>query len=99
MKIIVLTTAFNCEKWIDKCLQSIQNQTFTNFECYILDDLSKDNTSRAAEKIAEKDNRFIVVNNTKKLYQPGNYDQILRSSKVADDDIAIEVVQRFKRVS
>lgn len=91
MKLIILTTAYNCEKWIQKCLHSIQDQTFTNFECYILNDLSTDGTSQAAEEIAKKDDRFIVVNNTKKLYQPGNYDQILRSDKVSDDDIAIQV--------
>lgn len=91
MKIIVLTTAYNCETWIQKCLRSIQDQTFTNFECYILNDLSTDGTSQSAEEIAKKDDRFIVVNNTKKLYQPGNYDQILRSDKVSDDDIAIQV--------
>ena len=91
MKIIVLTTAYNCEKWIEKCLSSVQDQTFKNFECYILNDLSTDGTQKIAEQFSSNDGRFILVNNTKKYYQPGNYDQILRSNKVNDDDIAIQV--------
>jgi len=91
MKIIVLTTAYNCEKWIKKCLSSIQDQTFKNFECYILNDLSTDGTQKIAEQFSSNDGRFILVNNTKKYYQPGNYDQVLRSNKVNDNDIAIQV--------
>ena len=41
---IILTTTYNCENYIEKCLFSIMSQKFTNFKCYITDDLSTDKT-------------------------------------------------------
>ena len=41
---IILTTTYNCENYIEKCLFSIMSQKFTDFKCYITDDLSTDKT-------------------------------------------------------
>lgn len=90
-KIIVLTTAYNCSPWIGKCISHIRLQSYSNFHCFILDDLSTDNTIELAEKATQNDPRFTIIKNEKKMYQPGNYDQILRSDTISDDDIVIEV--------
>ena len=90
-KVIVLTTAYNCASWIQKCIHTIQVQSHGFFECFILDDLSTDNTVELAEKAIKGDPRFKIIKNEKKMYQPGNYDQILRSDTISDDDIVIEV--------
>ncbi|MAP55892.1 MAG: hypothetical protein CL605_13415 [Altibacter sp.] len=90
-KVIVLTTAFNCEEYLERCLTSIQLQSYKDFVCYITDDMSTDNTCEIAEKFIEKDERFILVKNKTKHYQPGNYDQILRNTEHPDDSIVIEV--------
>ena len=41
---IVLTTTYNCEKYIERCLLSIMSQNFKDFTCYITDDMSTDKT-------------------------------------------------------
>ena len=90
-KVIVLTTAYNCDKWLHRCLRSIQQQSYSSFECHILDDMSTDNTQRTALTFSDNDPRFIYHGNPTKLYQPGNYDAILRSDLIDDDAVVIEV--------
>lgn len=48
---------------MDEALQSVLNQTFTNWECFVVNDGSPDNTEEVSKKWIEKDNRF------KYLYQ------------------------------
>jgi glycosyltransferase involved in cell wall biosynthesis len=90
-KVIVLTTSYNCAEWLERCLTSIQLQSYKDFVCYITDDLSTDNTCEIAQKFTELDERFILVRNTVKHYQPGNYDQILRDPTHPEESIVIEV--------
>lgn len=88
---IVLTTTFNCEKYIDKCLTSIMSQTFKDFKCYITDDMSNDNTKEIIKNKIKNDERFILVENTTKRFQPGNYDYVIRELNIDDDEICVEV--------
>jgi glycosyltransferase involved in cell wall biosynthesis len=88
---IILTTSFNCENFIEKSLSSISQQTFQDFTCYITDDLSTDNTIDKIKKIIDGDNRFQLIQNKTKLFQPGNYDQIIRGKNIPDDEICVEV--------
>ena len=90
-KLIVLTTAYNCEKWVGKCIDSIKNQSYPKFHCYILDDVSTDSTADQALKHIKEDSRFTLIRNEKKYYQVGNYDQVLRSDDVGADDVVIQV--------
>ena len=87
---IILTTVYNCENYIERCLSTIMSQTFKNFKCYITDDLSTDNSVKLIEEFIKNDPRFILVKNKTKLYQPGNYDNILRNfSDIDDKDIVV----------
>jgi len=89
---IILTTLFNCENYIEKCLYSIMGQDFTDFKCYITDDLSTDDSVNIVKKIIEDDKRFVLIENKEKLYQPGNYDQIIRGDYgIDDDEIIVEI--------
>jgi len=90
-RIVVLTTLYNCEEWIGRCIQSIKDQTYDNYKCFILDDMSTDSSAEKAKEAIEGDPRFVIVENTKKYYQTGNYDQIIRSDQVLDEDICVEV--------
>lgn len=90
-RIIVLTTVYNCDKYLERCLTSIKNQNYKSWICYLLNDLSTDNSKLIAEKYCAQDSRFILIDNDRKYYQPGNYDKILRSESILEDDIVIEV--------
>ena len=92
MSLIILTTAYNCENYIEKCISTIMTQKHNDFKCFITDDLSTDETVNKVKKLIQNDSRFILIENIKKMHQPGNYDQIIRGDYgVKDDDICIEV--------
>lgn len=91
-KIIVVTTLYNARNYIKLCIDTIKNQNFSDFHCYITDDLSTDDSVDVALSSIDGDKRFTIIKNTKKFYQPGNYDQVIRHNpEVSDSDIIIEV--------
>ncbi len=87
----ILTTAYNCEAFIEKSLYSIMSQQFKDFKCYIFDDLSTDKTTSKVKEIIKDDDRFVLIENQKKLYQPGNYDLVIRHMNLPDDEVCVEV--------
>ena len=67
------------------------SQKFKDFTCYITDDMSTDNTKEIIKNTIKGDQRFVLVENTVKLYPPGNYNQIINGKNLDDDEICIEV--------
>ena len=61
--ISIIVAAYNAQSYIDECLQSIEVQTYPNFEVIIVDDGSDDGTVQCAGKFAERDQRFRVIRN------------------------------------
>jgi len=60
----VLMSAYNTEKYIDQAIESILNQTFTDFEFIIINDGSTDNTAKKIIKFAEQDKRIKFINHS-----------------------------------
>ncbi|MDR2594723.1 MAG: glycosyltransferase [Fibromonadaceae bacterium] len=56
--ISIVIPAYNAEKYIEECLNSILNQTFQEWECIIVNDGSTDNTPAIIENFVVKDKRF-----------------------------------------
>ena len=59
--ISVIVTIYNREKFLDECLTSIKNQTFTNYEVLMVDDGSTDDSSNIAKAYATIDKRFKYI--------------------------------------
>lgn len=66
-KISIITTAYNAENYIGEAIESILNQTFTDFEYIIIDDASTDNTFNIILKYAKLDNRIFTHKNDENL--------------------------------
>jgi len=54
----IIMPAYNAEKYIANSINSVINQTFTNWELIIVDDGSTDNTSKIINKFVINDNRI-----------------------------------------
>lgn len=63
----IIVTAFNLEKYISECLDSIINQTYKNIEIIVVEDCSSDNTLNIIKEYASKDNRIILIENEKNV--------------------------------
>lgn len=59
--ISVIVPCYNQAQYLDECLQSVLDQTYTNWECIIVNDGSPDNTEEIAKNWVEKDARFIYL--------------------------------------
>jgi glycosyltransferase involved in cell wall biosynthesis len=57
----IIVTCYNLAKYLDEALQSIYNQTYTDWECIIVDDGSSDNTKEVAQNWESKDSRFVYL--------------------------------------
>ncbi len=59
--ITVTVNLYNYGRFINDCIQSILNQTYTNFELIVVDDCSTDNSYEKAKKFKDKDKRVKVI--------------------------------------
>ncbi|MCI6187323.1 MAG: glycosyltransferase [Spirochaetia bacterium] len=60
-RISIIVPIYNVEKYIYRCVDSILSQTFTDFECILIDDGSTDNCSVICDEYAKKDTRIKVI--------------------------------------
>lgn len=59
--ISVIVPVYNAEKYIDRCVKSIINQTFSDFELILVDDGSPDNSGALCDEWSKKDSRIKVI--------------------------------------
>ena len=60
-KISVIVPIYNVEEYLNRCVDSILNQTFTDFECILVDDGSPDRCPQICDEYAKKDERVKVI--------------------------------------
>lgn len=59
--ISVIVPVYNLENYVERCLKSIQSQTYRNIEIIVVDDGSIDGSWNVIKRIAKEDNRIIPV--------------------------------------
>jgi len=64
-KVSIISPVYNREEFILRFLRSVQNQKFNDIEIILIDDFSKDNSSKLIEKYKKKDERIILIKNKK----------------------------------
>ena len=57
----IITPSYNCAKYIGETIESIQAQTFTNWELLITDDCSSDDSREVIQSYANKDQRIKLL--------------------------------------
>ncbi len=59
-QVSVIMPAYNVDRYVRRAVQSLQNQTFSDFELLVVDDGSKDRTGDVLDAMAERDYRITV---------------------------------------
>ena len=59
--ISVIVPIYKVEEYIDKCIESIANQTFNNLEIILVDDGSPDKCPQTCDELVNTDNRIVVI--------------------------------------
>ena len=59
----VIIPVFNVEDYLDRCLESVANQSFSDMEIILVDDKSADSSGLICDKWAAKDSRMRVIRN------------------------------------
>ena len=60
-KISVIVPVYNVEQYLERCIDSIINQTYTNLEIILVNDGSTDNSGKLCDELAKKDERIRVI--------------------------------------
>lgn len=60
-EVSIITPLYNSEKTISETIESVINQTFTDWELILIDDCSSDDTMKIAREWQAKDNRILVI--------------------------------------
>ena len=61
MKLSIIVPIYKVEKFLPKCIDSILEQTYSEFELILVDDGSPDYCPQICDEYAQKDNRIIVI--------------------------------------
>lgn len=57
----VIVPIYNVEEYLEECLESIRNQTYTNIEVILVNDGSTDGSIEICERFCQQDNRFKLL--------------------------------------
>lgn len=104
-KVSVIVPCYNQGEYLADALESVLYQTFTDWECIIVNDGSSDNTEEVANKFCELDKRFKYISQTNQgvsaarnngiKASSGTYILPLDGDDVIDETYIGKAVQRF----
>lgn len=60
-KISVIVPVYNAEKYLDRCMKSIYDQTFTDYEIILVNDGSTDNSDEICRRYRDQDDRVTYI--------------------------------------
>jgi|6_EtaG_2_1085325.scaffolds.fasta_scaffold06618_3 hypothetical protein len=80
---------YNAEKWLSKCIKSLKMQDYGHFECFLVDDMSSDDSYGVAKRAIGLDDRFKLTKNRKKRYALGNISRTIEKADCKADDVII----------
>jgi glycosyltransferase EpsE len=100
-KISVIMGIYNSESTLAAAIESLYNQTYTNFELIMCDDGSQDNTYQLAKQYADKYNNIVLLKNEKNMGLNFTLNRCLKIAKgvyiARQDSDDISLPSRFEK--
>lgn len=92
MKIKIVSSFWNCSNYIERCIDSVLNQSYTDFKMFLIDDISTDDTVKKIKNKIKGDERFVLIENQEKKFKLKNLDDLIMDESLFDDeDVIIEL--------
>ena len=94
VKVSIIMSSYNSEKYIRSCINSILNQSFNDFELIIIDDASSDKTRDIIKSYQDK--RIVFIQNNSNLGLTKNLNKAIKMSKgkyiarIDSDDVCVK---------
>ena len=70
-KVSVIVPVYNVEKYLKEAIESVLNQTYTDFELLLINDRSTDKSKEICEEYSQKDSRIVLLENNTENHGPG----------------------------
>lgn len=80
---IIFITAYNCEKYVEKCIHSVSEQYFKDLSIILVDDFSSDQTFNVAERSLKElfPGKYKLIKNKENIGKAGNAYLHLRNNQ------------------
>ena len=97
----IIVPVYNVEQVLEKCLLSIKNQTYQNYEVIMIDDGSNDKSGKICDKYMEKDNTYRVIHKKNEgVSKARNYGLDMAKGKYvmfidSDDSILPDMFEKY----
>lgn len=91
MEFQIVIPMYNASAWIEENLRMIQNQTFREFKCIVIDDRSTDDSVERVQRLITNDCRFTLLINNTKRFSMGNVCKAINFINPAAEDIIVLV--------
>lgn len=85
-KFSIVIPNYNNSQWIKQCIDSVKNQTYRNWEIFIVDDMSTDNSVDVIEKTIKGYKNITLMQNEIKLYNGGSRNVGILQAKKSNKD-------------
>ena len=86
-KFIVIVPLYNVEKWIKTNINSVLSQTYENYECYYIDDMSTDNSAKIIQEFESE--KIKLIKNKEKKFALRNIVEAIEHANPDDEDIIV----------
>lgn len=77
----IIMPSYNCRRFVEETIRSVQAQTYKNWEIIFMDDCSTDDTIRKVSAMREKDTRIHLYQNISNLGAAVSRNNALREAK------------------
>jgi len=87
----LLVPYHNTSSWLQRCLESIRQQSEANWICYLADDASDDGSFKLVHELVGSNARFVLSRNPRRMFQCGSYQRILTEPIWNGRDICVSI--------
>lgn len=91
MQFVVIVAFYNMEQWLERAIESISTQSYSNFRCLLGDDMSTDNSAEVVAKAIRNDPRFKLIRHQEKKFSLGNTAALIDLARPSDEDVIVLV--------